>query len=141
MSKYSRECAFCHKTPAKSKCARCEATYYCNRDCQLGHWKTHKGYCNAAKEGGYGIGIKTIKHALRDDAGMMSKEQRLFKASMTGLNAIVRSVIAEGVDVNYQGEDGVTALYLASSLGFLDVVKELIAAKANVNIAVKFNER
>jgi len=30
-TKYSRACAFCHKVPAKSKCARCEATYYCSK--------------------------------------------------------------------------------------------------------------
>jgi len=133
-TKYSRACAFCHEVPAKSKCARCEATYYCSKECQVGHWKTHKPYCNLAKDKGYGKEIKDVKHQVQDDTGM-SKEKRLLKASIAGLNAIVRSLIAEGVNVNYQDKDGQTSLFDACALGFLDVVKELIAARADVNIA------
>jgi hypothetical protein len=36
--------------PAGSKlraCAKCGATHYCNKQCQVAHWPTHKDKCNA----------------------------------------------------------------------------------------------
>ncbi|KAH6711912.1 putative MYND domain protein [Leptodontidium sp. MPI-SDFR-AT-0119] len=49
------KCATCDKiesdsgTPLK-RCAKCQTTAYCSRDCQRAHWKTHKQVCarNAA---------------------------------------------------------------------------------------------
>jgi hypothetical protein len=40
-------CALCEK-PGDSlqSCARCRAVAYCNRDCQIAHWKEHKKDCN-----------------------------------------------------------------------------------------------
>ena len=29
-----------------SRCSRCKASFYCSRDCQLAHWKTHKHECS-----------------------------------------------------------------------------------------------
>ncbi|GAQ78762.1 hypothetical protein KFL_000180450 [Klebsormidium nitens] len=40
-----RECAMCAKSPAKSKCARCQKTVYCSKDCQLADWPSHKLKC------------------------------------------------------------------------------------------------
>jgi len=90
-----------------------------------------------AKKEGLGKSIKNIKNIVRDDMNdaSVSKELRLIKASIAGLNAVVRSLIAEGVNVDYRVPDGCTALLFASMLGFLDVGKELIAAKADVNCA------
>ena len=120
MSNNSKDCAFCYKRPAASKCSRCEETYYCNRECQLGHWKKHKGRC----------------HPKRLDEDPLSKEQRLQQASKLGLNTKVQSLIAEGgVNVDYQNKvTGATSLCFAIESGSLDVVNELIAANADVNI-------
>ena len=103
-TKYSRACAFCLKVPAKSKCARCEAAYYCNVECQRGHWKTHKAWCNTATGVGYGETIKIAKNQVRDykDDARMSKVDRLMRASCAGLNTVVRSLIVEGVNVNHR---------------------------------------
>ena len=38
------ECANCGAT-ALMACARCVLVHYCNRDCQISNWKTHKPMC------------------------------------------------------------------------------------------------
>jgi hypothetical protein len=42
-----RRCAHCEKTTfAKlQKCSACRKVYYCNRECQVAHWKRHKPAC------------------------------------------------------------------------------------------------
>jgi len=37
-------CAMCNKT-ASFWCSSCKAVRYCSRECQKGHWPTHKGTC------------------------------------------------------------------------------------------------
>lgn len=45
------QCAACHKkeNPESkirlSKCSRCRLVLYCNRECQLAHWRAHKSAC------------------------------------------------------------------------------------------------
>lgn len=48
-------CINCHKTKEQlgtplKRCAKCQTTIYCSRDCQKEHWETHKKSCasNAA---------------------------------------------------------------------------------------------
>ena len=40
------ECPVCTKV-AENKCTACKAVFYCNRDCQKKHWKTHKFDCKS----------------------------------------------------------------------------------------------
>ena len=47
------DCAGCTRTVRAGerpfqKCARCQATAYCSRACQVAHWKTHKRICTPA---------------------------------------------------------------------------------------------
>lgn len=37
-------CPQCNNT-ARQRCACCKFVYYCSRDCQIAHWKTHKPWC------------------------------------------------------------------------------------------------
>ncbi len=37
-------CGNCKKEAIK-KCSRCEAVYYCCRECQVNDWPNHKGLC------------------------------------------------------------------------------------------------
>lgn len=39
------KCAECGN-PAGQKCGRCQQVVYCNRECQVKHWPSHKGVCN-----------------------------------------------------------------------------------------------
>ena len=39
-------CPVCSKT-AENKCTACKEIFYCNRECQKKHWKTHKFECKS----------------------------------------------------------------------------------------------
>lgn len=38
-------CARCGATSGLKACSRCKSTAYCSQECQLAHWKTHRGSC------------------------------------------------------------------------------------------------
>ena len=60
--------------------------------------------------------------------------QKLIKYSAQGNLSQVQSLLTKGEDVNVQGEvKGETPLYMAARNGHTDIVKVLIAAKADVN--------
>jgi hypothetical protein len=46
-----RECAGCHKEMPKTetKVCACKAVRYCDKECQLAHWKEHKASCTYKK--------------------------------------------------------------------------------------------
>ena len=47
----SKECANCDASGAKLLCAKCKATNYCSKACQLSHWKNgHKEMCFTPEE-------------------------------------------------------------------------------------------
>lgn len=50
-SELSHQCSYCGMTPINDRrlkrCRKCQAAYYCNRDCQQKHWKSgHKDQCD-----------------------------------------------------------------------------------------------
>ena len=50
MSDQAPSCATCKKTGSEAenlkRCAKCQTTYYCSRDCQKADWKVHKKVCS-----------------------------------------------------------------------------------------------
>jgi len=44
------ECDCCGKPGPTKNCSRCLSYYYCNRECQVKHWKEHKQHCSFVKE-------------------------------------------------------------------------------------------
>lgn len=39
-------CAGCHHTKLDlMQCSQCRSYYYCSKECQVSHWKTHKKEC------------------------------------------------------------------------------------------------
>ncbi|CAK4076932.1 unnamed protein product [Aphanomyces euteiches] len=38
-------CHFCHADDARCRCGQCRAVYFCNRDCQIKAWPTHRPEC------------------------------------------------------------------------------------------------
>ncbi len=52
-------CAYCDKVSAPLMlCGRCKATVYCDRTCQVAHYKEHKALCQATASKGGGSGMK-----------------------------------------------------------------------------------
>jgi len=43
------ECDWCGKPGPTKNCSRCSSYYYCNRGCQVNHWKEHKEFCSLLK--------------------------------------------------------------------------------------------
>ncbi|CAE7211708.1 Zinc finger MYND domain-containing protein [Pyrenophora teres f. teres] len=41
----SKPCTSCSGAPARRRCSRCKAAYYCDRNCQKSDWKTHRNVC------------------------------------------------------------------------------------------------
>lgn len=52
------KCYQCGKKDAKKRCCRCLVAYYCNRNCQLQHWKKHKKDCSEKKKGKIDVELK-----------------------------------------------------------------------------------
>ena len=45
----TRHCELCEK-PASLRCSKCQHVYYCDRDHQAKHWKSHKKLCDIISE-------------------------------------------------------------------------------------------
>ena len=43
-------CDWCGKPGPTKNCSRCMSYYYCNRECQVNHWKNHKEQCAFLKD-------------------------------------------------------------------------------------------
>jgi splicing suppressor protein 51 len=50
MADQAAKCNTCKKTDSEvenlKRCAKCQTTYYCSRDCQKADWKVHKKVCS-----------------------------------------------------------------------------------------------
>jgi len=90
---------------------------------------------HAAQVGNFEM-LKLLKKAGAnlDTVGGPNKVSAVAIASETGFLKLVDYFISEGVDLNRQGLDGDTPVYLAASRGHLDIVKALQKAGANLNI-------
>ncbi|EGZ13153.1 hypothetical protein PHYSODRAFT_510777 [Phytophthora sojae] len=59
-----RRCAKCDKRAAPGKelkrCTRCKCTFYCDAQCQRGHWKDHKVSCTPPGDAASGAGEHKI---------------------------------------------------------------------------------
>ena len=65
---YNRQCANCQKSLSKSggkQCSKCKITSYCDRDCQLSHWKAgHKKECKDLISRNAGIKLDLSKQEI-----------------------------------------------------------------------------
>ncbi|CAL4190584.1 unnamed protein product, partial [Meganyctiphanes norvegica] len=61
--------------------------------------------------------------------------QELFAAAKAGDVPVVQEALKLGADINWQNPDGYTPLHVASSKGHSTIVKLLLNANADVNIA------
>ena len=58
----------------------------------------------------------------------------IFKVDLHQMHSIVDLLLKAGADPNLQLKDGLTPLYMASQLGYTDIVRLLIQANANTNL-------
>src|SRR5690348_9154882 len=65
-------------------------------------------------------------------------KEALWAAAKKGDAAETERLLAAGADVNAHTDYGVTALFYAAEKGHLDVVRTLIAHKADVNVTDTF---
>ena len=50
------KCGKCEPVAAAfKKCSRCKVAFYCSKDCQEAHWKTHKQVCKKASKSPPGV--------------------------------------------------------------------------------------
>ncbi|KAK8018115.1 hypothetical protein PG991_007305 [Apiospora marii] len=66
----ANECNTCKKTGIDlKKCAKCQTTLYCSRDCQKDDWKAHKKVCNSNSQNRLpdNIGPINVTHNNRQD--------------------------------------------------------------------------
>ena len=127
-----KSCFACRTVLAKNLCGACGARSYCSAECVLADWPRHKKECMRLLDGGcmdHFAGIRAMLVAREGSAG-----QRLVWASALGSVFAVRSLLAEGADVNFADEDGQFALIAAACWGYLDVSELLLVAGANVNL-------
>ena len=71
---------------------------------------------------------------LEEEDQSVTIEQSLLQATQAGHNNDVVILLELGANVDYQNEEGRTALMVASSGGHEHIVPALIAARANVNV-------
>ena len=63
-----------------SRCAGCQAVFYCNRDCQKAHWKQHKDTCKQ---------LSTLAHEKKGFIKVVSKEGDKSKMPKLGQEVLV----------------------------------------------------
>jgi ankyrin repeat protein len=79
------------------------------------------------------IGCMVLVGLLTPSWGANKAEDDLINAAKNGDLALVKSLIAAGVDMNAKNNVGYTALIFASQQGHVEVVRALLAAKADMN--------
>ena len=129
---FENSCVYCYATPAYKRCNKCQVVHYCRRDCQLLDFKRHRTACNWIVQN---EGIKvTTDYNIQLFQGLGNIDSRLLKAASLGVLKEVQNLLAEDADINFIYRGG-TALSLAEQFGQRHVVRFLIRAGANVNIA------
>ena len=74
------------------------------------------------------------------DSGLSDKDIQLIKAAERGNIMDIRNAISNGADVNARrASDGVTALWLVTGLGEMNIFKLLLERGADVNVKSKTN--
>ena len=86
--------------PAPS-CSKCKVTYYCNRECQVTHWKSggHKKICGKAGEGNVGSRksiVFDIEDATPPAPYMTSIHNQTGNVNVQGMNKEQRSEMNKG---------------------------------------------
>lgn len=110
----SARCHVC-QLPATTRCSKCGSIYYCGRECQLLHWRFHKGLC-----------AKLAKRRA------LEEEKQRAEAAQTADGIIAAAPASAKVQHDRGGKVGLNNLgnscYMNSSLQCLSHIKPLTLA-------------
>jgi transcriptional regulator of met regulon len=118
------------------QCGDCRRTRYCTTTCQRKDWKKHRVLCHAIVAQNERVSmeikelVKTGKSEALDDA--------LMDAVQAGDLKIIRKLMkkrGDDINVNYTRVCEVTPIYIASQNGNVAMLKVLLEAGGNVNLA------
>lgn len=127
-------CAGCGKAASETttrllRCNACKSVEYCDRDCQVSHWREHKPVCKDI--------VARITLELRTRGARLPSGARLPKVLSDAATSIqaaahagdllaVKQLVAAGANVEeVDAQGGGTALYAAAAGGQIEVVKYL----------------
>ena len=75
------------------------------------------------------------------DETSLSKDSPLIMAAYSGSKSIMKKVIKNGADINYQNAEGATALMKVSNEGWTECAKLLVDAGADKNIKDNYDKK
>jgi splicing suppressor protein 51 len=82
-------CAQCQRTAAEGlnlkRCAKCQSTRYCSRECQRAHWKAHKKEC-ATNGAGNPSSTPNVEHSSNYRAPPIKNLEKQIPKPFTGLD-------------------------------------------------------
>lgn len=91
-------CLYC-ETQALTKCSRCKTAFYCGRNCQKSHWKTHKRDCVESKA------ILQIVDEQEIDTSLLELKVEIRSSKVHGKGVFATRNILKGEKICYFGGD------------------------------------
>jgi hypothetical protein len=111
----TKYCHHCQKGGASSHCGKCNAVFYCSRDCQVADWKTHKKFCNVVAPKQAPIpGVFTMtKTPKGNQISFGYQAASMSMAARDEFEAAVAAVEAAGIEPPALMDAGVTSIRMA----------------------------
>lgn len=74
----------------KHMCTRCEATFYCGKECQKAHWKRHKAVCVPPGQGQASTMNRAVFGSINSSRPPTAGHKKTMKAAMADLKKLKR---------------------------------------------------
>lgn len=87
-------CSHCNAGGVTNHCSRCKGVWYCNRQCQQRHWRTHKIFCSAVRTPAITTAGRRPDPTTRHEVGDRSAREPTARESI-GRTSVERGVVSE----------------------------------------------